>query len=127
MNSWLRHCCLLQKVCASKTPSDLYNLIMRQCSCKERTNTTLVTKDWIFVGLAQIPNNALPVHQRRHSPRKNLHSFITSHLTDSPLLHQYIHKLGNLSTKSQIDGGYVFLELHNLRQNYDNSVHHTIF
>ena len=40
--------CLLQKVLAVKAPGDLYTLAMSQLSYKERTNTTMVTKDWSY-------------------------------------------------------------------------------
>ena len=51
--------CLLQKVLAVKAPGDLYTLAMSQVSYKERTNTTMVTKDWSSkIGLSRFPNNA---------------------------------------------------------------------
>ena len=51
--------CLLQKVLAMKAPGDLYTLAMSQVSYKERTNTTMVTKNWSSkVGLSRFPNNA---------------------------------------------------------------------
>ena len=44
--------CLLQKVCALKAPTDIYNLAMSQVSYKERTKSTMVTKNYISkVGL----------------------------------------------------------------------------
>ena len=50
--------CLLQKVCASKAPTDLYSLAMSQVSYKERTKSTMVTKNCISkVGLSQFPYN----------------------------------------------------------------------
>ena len=51
--------CLLQKVLALKTPSNLYDLASVQVSYKERTNSTIVTKDWTSsIGLSRFPNNA---------------------------------------------------------------------
>ena len=81
--------CLLQKVCASKAPTDLYSLAMSQVSYKERTKSTMVTKNCISkVGLSRFPNNA-------HEPillmkgdisqentkifKKNFHSVLTSY------------------------------------------------
>ena len=51
--------CLLQKVLAVKAPGDLYTLAMSQVSYKDRTNMTMVTKNWTSnVGLLRFPNNA---------------------------------------------------------------------
>jgi hypothetical protein len=51
--------CLLQKVLAVKAPRDLYNLATKQVSFKQRTQNTMVTKDWTTnVGLARFPNTA---------------------------------------------------------------------
>ena len=51
--------CLLQKVLAVKDPGDLYTLAMSQVSYKERTNTTMVTKDWSTqICLSRFPKNA---------------------------------------------------------------------
>ena len=51
--------CLLQKVLAMKAPRDLYKLAMSQVSYKEKTNKTMVTKNWTNkVGISQFPNNA---------------------------------------------------------------------
>ena len=51
--------CLSQKVCASKAPKDLSNLAMSQVSYKERTKSTIATKNCISkVGLSQFPNNS---------------------------------------------------------------------
>ena len=51
--------CFLQKVLAVKAPRDLYTLAMSQVSYKERTKTTMVTKNWTSkVGLSRFPNNA---------------------------------------------------------------------
>ena len=45
--------CLLQKVLAVKAPGDLYTLAISQVSYKDRTNTTMVTKNWTSnVGLS---------------------------------------------------------------------------
>jgi hypothetical protein len=50
--------CLLQKVLAMKAPKDLYKLAMSQVSYKERTNKTMVNKNWTNkVGLSRFPNN----------------------------------------------------------------------
>jgi hypothetical protein len=51
--------CLLQKVLALKTPSNLYDLASVQVSYKAWTNLTIVTKDWTSsIGLSRFPNNA---------------------------------------------------------------------
>ena len=43
---------LLQKACASKAPTDLYNLAMSLVTFKERANSTMLTKNYISkVGL----------------------------------------------------------------------------
>jgi hypothetical protein len=42
-----------------KAPRDLYTLAISQVSYKERTKTTMFTKDWTSkVGLSRFPNNA---------------------------------------------------------------------
>ena len=51
--------CLLQKVCASKAPSDLYNLAVSQVSSKERTKSIMVTKTaFPKLECQDFPNNA---------------------------------------------------------------------
>jgi hypothetical protein len=51
--------CFFQKVLAMKATRDLYTLAMSQVSYKERTKTTMVTKNWASkVGLSRFPNNA---------------------------------------------------------------------
>ena len=47
------------KVLALKSPRDLYKLAKKQVSFKQRTQNTMVTKDWTTnVGLTRFPNNA---------------------------------------------------------------------
>jgi len=81
--------CLLQKVLAMKAPRDLYKLAMSQVSYKERTNKTMVTKNWTNkVGLSRFPNNAhesiLLINgdisqEKPMAFKKNLHAAIISH------------------------------------------------
>ena len=80
--------CLLQRVLAVKAPGDLYTLAMSQVSYKERTNTTMVTKNWTSkVGLSRFPNNAhKPLllmkgdisNEKAMTFKKNLHFAIIS-------------------------------------------------
>ena len=83
--------CLLQKVLAVKAPGDLYTLAMSQVSYKERTNTTMVTKNWTSkVGLSRFPNNAHETlllikgdisKEKTTTFKKNMHAVITSQST----------------------------------------------
>ena len=79
--------CLLQKkVLAVKAPGDLYTLAMSQVSYKERTNTSMVTKDWSSKnGISRFPNNEneplLLINISQEKPmafKKNLHVAIIS-------------------------------------------------
>ena len=52
-------CFILQKFLALKALRDLYNLAKKQVSFKQRTQNTMVTKDWTtVVGLARLSNTA---------------------------------------------------------------------
>ena len=63
--------CLLHKVLALKAPRDLYNLAKKQVSFKQRTQNTMVTKDWTTnVGLVRLPKTA----QKNNFAQKWKHS-----------------------------------------------------
>ena len=86
--------CLLQKVLAVKGPGDLYTLAMSKVSNKERTNTTMVTKDWSSkIGHSRFPNNAHePIllikgdisQEKPMTFKKNLHVAIISIIYANP-------------------------------------------
>jgi hypothetical protein len=57
----------LQKVLAVKAPRDLYNVAMSQVSYKERTKTTMVTKNWT----SKVRLSRFSAHKRRDFPGKN--------------------------------------------------------